>query len=504
MTRTRGLFLVSLFGFAAACSEVGTPVDPNAPGGVNGHAGRNSRAGNGSDDGGDGNNTSGGGSSRGGNGSGINGGVLELDKVEAHVIGRFGDSVRFTVTGTRPDAGVFSIAVTFLDSDGEPVKVFDGVWDGGASAADGRIPFDAPVKETSFTATATTFPIPKIERLAKAKVSLIDGTDQASKELEIKVVAQKELAVGDDCDPTNVDNRCAEGQSCSGTPSVCTDGVAPTIVEAKYFHGPTILTRGTDPDDDLSIVHVEFLDASNKPVVIDEDTKMTSFDYPAANRPLAGIFFERETPAAPIEKLVNRVRVTAIDSLGHQSTPTTAILGNVTRAGEGITCDPRGFIACITDNVCGPGPSPTQGKCVKLKSARTTECAADTILDPENGRTTAAGRIDGVSLWDPPGTCSNPENTDRPEATVGLHLENPVNQLTVSTLRPETSIDTVVYLMPACASDTNTALGCNDDGIGGGYASSFTLENVPAGDYTIVIDSAQAAGGPFGISVSTQ
>jgi hypothetical protein len=519
MTRPRGLFLVSLIGLIAACSNVGNAVDPNANGGTSqSHGGRSSHPGSGNGNGNDagdagddgsgasgGANSRAGGSNSGGGSAGFQGtGVLELTKVEAHVVGRLGDAIRFTVTGTQPDAGVYSIAVTFEDADSRPVKVFDGAWDGGASATDGRIPFDAPVKDVSFTATATTAPLPNIDKLLKAKVSLIDGRDQASEEQEVKIVGQDELSLGDPCDAANVDNRCPIGQSCSGKPTVCTDGVAPTIVEVKYLHGPSILTRGTDPDDDVSIVHVEFLDASNKPVVIDTDTMTTTFDYAARNRPLAGVFFEQELPAATVETAVSRVRVTAVDSLGHQSTPTTANLSTVTRAGDGITCDPRGFIACIQDYVCGPGPSPTAGKCVKLKSARTTECAADAKLDPEKGITTAAGRIDGTSLWDPPAACTNPENVNFPEASVSLHLANPVTKLTVSTQRPETSIDTVLYLMPACASDTSTALGCNDDGVDGGYASSFTLNDVPAGDYTIVIEAGQLAGGPFGIEVSTR
>jgi len=500
MTRTRGLLLVSLIGYAGACSSVGTAVDPNAPGGSQGHAGRNSHAGTGNDgtDGGDGNETSSG-------GAGFEEtGVLALTKVEAHVVGRQGDAVRFSLTGSQTDAGVYSIAVTFEDADGTPVNVFDAAWDGAASSAEGRIPFDLPVRAIDFTATATSAPIPEIAKLAKAKVRLIDGRDRASEELEVKIVAQKKLALGAACDPTNVADRCEIGQSCSGKASVCTDGVAPTIAEVKYLHGPKILIRGTDPDDDLSSLHVEFLDASNKPVIIDADSMITSFDYPARNRSLSSIFFEQETPAPPVEKAVSRVRVTAIDSLGHQSTPTATDLANVTRAGDGITCDPRGFIGCITDSVCGPGTSPNSGKCVKLKTARTAQCSTDLKLDPAKGITTAAGRIDGTSLWDPPAQCTNPENVDFPEASVSLHLASPVSQLTVSTLRPETSIDTVVYLMPACASDTSTALGCNDDGMDGGYASSFTLTDVPAGDYTIVVEAGQPAGGPFGIAVSTQ
>src|SRR6478609_1307819 len=151
MTRTRGLLLLSLIGYAAACSSVGSAVDPNASGNQ-GHAGRSSRAGNGSDDGDAGDNGSGAsggngtpnGSSGNGGSAGFQGtGVLSLTKVEAHVVGRKGDAVRFTVTGTQPDAGVYSIAVTFEDASNAPVKVFDAAWDGSASSAEGRIAFDA-------------------------------------------------------------------------------------------------------------------------------------------------------------------------------------------------------------------------------------------------------------------------------------------------------------------------------------------------------------------------
>ncbi|HYQ26385.1 MAG TPA: hypothetical protein VER04_04175 [Polyangiaceae bacterium] len=54
---------------------------------------------------------------------------------------------------------------------------------------------------------------------------------------------------------------------------------------------------------------------------------------------------------------------------------------------------------------------------------------------------------------------------------MSLHLESPVHELTVTTRR---------------------------------YASSFTLTDVPAGDYTIVIEAGQLAGGSFGLAVSAE
>ena len=69
--------------------------------------------------------------------------MLSLTSADAHVVGRDGDAVRFTVKGTRPASGVYSIAVTFEDAQGMPVVEFDGNFDGELDTADGRIVFPA-------------------------------------------------------------------------------------------------------------------------------------------------------------------------------------------------------------------------------------------------------------------------------------------------------------------------------------------------------------------------
>jgi len=277
------------------------------------------------------------------------------------------------------------------------------------------------------------------------------------------------------------------------------------MVELKYLKatdGPLILARGTDPDDDVSTLHVELLDAANKPVTIDLDTNPTStIDTSPTKLSNLGAFFGMIKGTKPLE-MVPRVRVTPGDALGHQGLPMSANLASVARAGDGGSCDTRGFTGCMDGSLCVATLPATAGKCVKAETAHAAECMAASKLDPEAGVTTAAGRMNGVSLWDPPLGCTNPENTGRPEGVVSLHLGQDVKTLTISTQRPETDIDTVLYVLPGCAEDTSTALDCNDDD--GGYASSVTLSDVPAGDYLIIVESGQLAGGSFGVSVSVQ
>jgi len=83
---------------------------------------------------------------------------------------------------------------------------------------------------------------------------------------------------------------------------------------------------------------------------------------------------------------------------------------------------------------------------------------------------------------------------------VMLKVDHDVSSLTVSTATPETDFDTVLYVLPACASSSSQALGCNDDTQG--YSSTVTLTNVPAGTYVVVVDSASSRTGHFGLSVS--
>jgi hypothetical protein len=449
--------------------------------------------------------------SKSGSGSGggsFDDGTFSLTSVDAHVVGRDGDAIRFTVEGIRAASGVYSIAVTFEDAQGMPVVEFDGDFDGTIDASDGRIVFDAPVSDDSFTATATLTGVKDAAKLSKAKVQLVAGSNALTDPLLVAITPQKVLKLGDACDPKLVNNRCDTGQSCSATALKCIAGVPPALVELKYFHatvaaaGPTLLVRGTDPDDDMGTFHVEFLDNNNKPVTVDPDNPTDTYDSPAARLSSEGSYFSLILPGLTLETAVPKVRVTPLDSLGHSGTPLSANIGNMVRAGDGATCDPRGFAGCAAASVCASGLSPISGKCTKGGAARAAACAAAPRLDPNAGITSLAGRLSGGSLWEPPAGCTGPENTSRPEAAIALHLGSTAKTLTITTLRPETHTDTVLSLMRGCA-DVAEAEWCHDDDASG-FASTLTLTDVAAGEYTIIVEYGHFGDGEFGVSVDAK
>ncbi len=515
MKAPRTSLVLWLFVLPTACSNLANSVDPASDGsGSNGTGGKGSSQAGASSGGNDSNVGSGAATaSRAGNAgtSGkveSGGGVLSLATVSARVAGRDGNSVRFTVKGTQPASRVASISVSFQGGDGKPVAVFDGNWDGSPDTADGRIVLDALPLEAAFTGTATIAGVEDASKLQKASVALVDGDDNSSAPITVEIVQQGTKKLGEGCDPSYVADRCEAGQSCAGSPTVCTAGVPPVLAELRYLHamfGPVILARGTDPDDDMGKFHIELLDASNKPVTVDlESGPTTAIDTQLSSISAQGTFYGYNKGGLTLDTQVPKVRVTPVDSVGHQGPPQLATIAALTRAADGGGCDARGFIGCPSDDVCTPGLPVVVGRCAKSKGLRQAACTAALKLDPANGVIVAAGVIDGSSLWDPPHSCTNDQNIDRPEGVVRLHLAAAVPKLTLSTRRPETNVDTVLYVLPGCADDSKGALDCNDDALAGGYASELVLKKVPAGDYTIVIESAQLGGGAFGVSVATE
>jgi len=463
--------------------------------------------------------TSGGGTSGGGTSGGGMGGTtsatLTLTSADVNVVGRTGNSVRFSVTGQKPaSTGLAGIAVTFEDGQNAPIKFFDSNFDGVPDATEGRLVFDAPVTDGSFTGVATLTGVASkdIGKLVKATVTLVASDDQRSSSIDADVVMQSIAHLGDSCDPANILNRCDVGMSCTGVPTQCASGTAPVIAELKFLHapgGPLILVRGTDPDDDMGSFHVELLNSSGQPINVDIENSGTpenAYDIAPQSISSQGSFFSStQSSSTALDTQVPKIRVTPMDLAGHSGAPQTTSMADVSKNADGQACDARGFSGCVDGDVCAPGLPVAAGTCSNASAVRQSQCGAAAKLDPIAGPTFTSGQIAGVSLWEPPALCTTPGNIGRPEAVVELHLSAVAKKLVISTERPETAIDTVVYLLPGCANDSSKALGCNDDDPdAGGFASKLTLSNVPAGDYTIIVESGQMPGGPFGLVVSTQ
>jgi hypothetical protein len=114
------------------------------------------------------------------------------------------------------------------------------------------------------------------------------------------------------------------------------------------------------------------------------------------------------------------------------------------------------------------------------------------------------GVAEGGSLWDAPLGCATNDPTGRPEGVVVLRMTERADRVRLSTVGSGTNFDTVLYVVPGCPNDTADVMGCSDDVMGGGGASELVLENVPAGDYLVVIDSFDGNGGNFELRATVE
>jgi hypothetical protein len=421
--------------------------------------------------------------------------------------GRHGDDVLLTVQGSDPAGKTTEAHVQMLDASNTPVLAFDTDWDGVADSAEQRVHFDqSTLGQKTFTQTITlAHAFKNAPSIASAVVSLSDASGALSPSVTAMLAAQPVRNAGDGCDPAAISDRCVEGLSCSGKTPTCVAGVAPSLTRVAYYGGnsPAELFLGADPDEDLATLEVDFLDSSGKPVIVDlsgDNTPASSVMLDA--RGVAGqTFFFENDPVPAFATAVPKISVKATDSLGRVGAPVVASLTTEPTVANGLSCDPYGFNVCATGSACSPGTPGGTNKCASLLPLQTTACGTAPQATTD-GVLAAWGVVGGVSLWDPPAGCAAVTAVGRPESVVMLVLAHAVSTLTISTATPETDFDTILYVLPGCASATTQALGCSDDAQG--FASTVTLTDVAAGSYAIVVDSAKPVGGHFGLSVIEQ
>jgi len=277
------------------------------------------------------------------------------------------------------------------------------------------------------------------------------------------------------------------------------------VAYLKGEGGTRILVQGTEPEDDLLSVLIEFLDNAGQPLLVDLDNdevpESQEFEVNAAGQAVDGAFVVRVTPVEGFELLVPQVAVTPADAAGHTGQRKTSKLANTPVRAVGQACDVYGFDVCNTTAVCAPGVPGATNTCKAKSQLAPAECNAAPELDPAAGVDTVTGIADGPSLWDAPAGCSSGDTKNRPEAVVKLHLASPAASLTVSTDEPGTNFDTVLYVLPACAADA-APIGCADDSPEASAAGVLELELVPAGDYFVVIDSWGPDGGTYTLRVA--
>jgi hypothetical protein len=452
-----------------------------------------------------------GGTDPGGSGGGPVAKNLTLSAVSFKNVGRYGEALRVAVKGADTTKQTSAVFVRFVDDAGAPVVSLDTDWDGVPDSAERRFHFDeSTIGQASFTGSVI---IPNVfspsSKIAKVVVAIEDeaGGRSATKTQDIALQATR--GPNEACDPTKLADRCADGQGCVGTPPTCQPGGPPELVRVGYFGGnaPRMIFQGTEPDEDIDEISVEFLDAAGDGKTVnlgsEENPDMSSGITIDAKSGADGASFSVSSePIKGFETLSPKIAATVSDSHGHHSARVVAAATSLPVRSVGQACDYTGFDTCTSGNVCAPGLASTPNKCSGATSLRTKKCSDGAALDPAKGNTKSFGTTNGASLWDAPAGCVPNDATGRPESAVRLHLAAAAATLIVSTALPETDFDTAVYVVKGCAASSSGALGCNDDVRG--YSSTLTLNNVPAGDYTIIIEAVQPRGGHFGVSVEVK
>jgi len=412
------------------------------------------------------------------------------------------------IQGGDPAEQTTEAHVQLLDSAGAPVIAFDTNWDGVLDSDATLLHFDqSTLGQKTFTSTIT---LPDLfagdPNIASAVVALSNVWQELSPSVVAMLDPQTIAALNASCDPDEVSNRCVAGLSCTGTTPTCQPASAPSLTRVAYYGGtvPTEVFEGADPGGALSSIDVAFLDANGNPVDVDlgDGTLVASISLPA-NGVTDPTFSLVNDPAQTFATTVSKISASPTDSLGRVGAAVTADLATQPLAATARACDPTGLIGCYATDACSPGIVGANNVCGGVATLQAAKCAAAPDASTA-GMLAAWGVSQGVSLWDPPIGCILPTEVGHPEALVTLKLAKAVTMLTVSTGVPETNFDTVLYVLPSCASSSSQALGCNDDAPGKGYASTVTLMNVAAGTYTIVVDSAGPVAGQFGLTVVTQ
>jgi len=438
-----------------------------------------------------------------------------LSAVRFRQVGRFGEDARIELTGSDPEGDITSAYVTFNDAAGKPVPVFDLNGDGKPESASNLLPVDTVIAGTMVTSTTVTQPglLRKHAQIAQVRVAFVDATTARSPEREAMLEKQVVSREAESCDPKFIENRCDTGLGCKGAaPTTCKKGEAPTIARVMYLRQTSsayIQVEGSDPDDDVAVIRLEFMDAKDQPVSIDLDgdgaPESSTFDAEAHNVSVGGKYFYRFESSLNFSEMVTKIAMTVIDRGGLKSVRTTATLTDPPQKNAGQPCDPRGFDVCRA-SACLPGiVGATNNRCVAITPARTSACAQAKALEPAKGINTIRGEVTFPSLYDAPAGCASNDPVQQPERMIKLVLPTAASRVVLSTNNAYTNFDTVLYAVSTCDSSAMLAW-CSDDrrGMERPSLAELVLTNVAAGTYFIVVDSFNVESGRFQLDLTVQ
>jgi hypothetical protein len=445
--------------------------------------------------------------------------VPTLSTVQARAIGRLADRVRLDITGLDLQDDAAALRVRLLGANGSEVQFFDTDVDGVVDSASATIAFDAAATvaaDHTFVAIATILDTPEAPTvLASIEVAVLDAAGNVSATQTASVTLPIEVSAGFACDPNFVDSRCAGGLGCKGTPPVCAPPEAPVLSRLGYVlpaepdvSGPRFIAEGIDVDQDVTVLHVEFMDADGNPVALDLDgdeiADASTFDIDVDDSDGTTTFSAVKEMGLFLQDTVQQIAATPEDAGGLLGERVVAAIAAPVIRQPGQSCSPLGFDVCRESTVCNAATPTSAPVCQATATLRNQQCStAPVVAISAAGSYDVVGTVDGPSVWDVPTGCSPNDPTNRPESIVQLRLTMPATRLVISTDTPSTSFDTIVYLLSTCTAEGETAISCADDGEAS-IASTIELSGVPAGNYSIVVDSFGPDGGSFGLAITAE
>lgn len=163
---------------------------------------------------------------------------------------------------------------------------------------------------------------------------------------------------------------------------------------------------------------------------------------------------------------------------------------------------------CLGELLCWERGDGEGASCEELADIRRAACLSAPILE---GSGSVAGVRDRRSLWDPPAACWDPTYPEHLKADgledglVRLSLAGDAARLTLSTDNFDTRNGTIMYLFQGCG-EIEEPIAC--DHLGGttfNRGSTLILEDIPAGEYLVVVDTDHSSGQqPFLLEVEVE
>lgn len=432
--------------------------------------------------------------------------VLTADRVAYFVADAYGNQ-RLVITGSDDDSDLEAATLEFLDDSDQPVAVHfsNGTTTSSLDVAINNAP-NTP--ELAFQVNASMLPI----TVTKVAITLKDHTRRESERRIAVRGTYPEKSTGATCDTTRRFDHCAPGLACTGTPTAtCSAGAAPTITRAAYLHVPEgdfVLIEGNDADRDLATVQLNFFNSRGDAVTVFDANGDGAADQNYFIQSVAGLEesngdFFLPLDVSRLSDLAPKIGVTLTDFGGLTVSPGDPLSLSVqdTKA-TGEACSLHGFDQCESGTRCSANEL-----CTGISSLREAACtAADPALLTATPTWTSS--TNSPSLWDPPAGCAADDPHGAPEGVGRFVITSPTNTVVISTNHAGTTFDTILYVVaapPACNSDTEdpVLLNCNDDTNANlhNYTSEKTLTNLPVGTYLVIVDSYDAVGGTFELSV---